>query len=142
MRFSKSAIPWRQSDYGTRLKWTRVQTTDSIFDPFTNRIRSFHEFSLKRKKISKRSNLIDLRDFDVIQRLFLFLFLLFSFLRSELCKEVRRFTCSFITFEFIDVFPLCFEFPLTLIYIHSFVQNSLEMKKQILIDILDKNVKA
>lgn len=37
-------------------------------------------------------------------------------------------------------FPHCFEFPLTLICIHSFIQNSFGNGKQILIAFLDKNV--
>lgn len=102
MRFSKSAIPWRQSDYGARLKWTRVQTTDSIFDPFTNRIRSFHEFSLKRGK-KKSAKYLNVRIWSisiVIQRLFL-LFFLSSFF---IFKERIMGSGSKIRFEFIDVF--------------------------------------
>lgn len=138
MRFSKSAIPWRQSDYGARLKWTRVQTTDSIFDPFTNRIRSFHEFSLKRRKkkiveISKRSNLID---FDCNSTIISSFFSSSSFLRSELWDQVQRYDSNSSMFSF----PHCFEFPLTLICIHSFIQNSFGNGKQILIAFLDKNV--
>lgn len=116
MRFSKSAIPWRQSDYGMRLKWTRVQTTDSIFDPFTNRIRSFHEFLLEEE--GKKSaeyltfELDRFRRFQCNSTIIFFFFFIFKARRGFFfplaCLSLSNHRNVF--------FPLYFEFPLSLIY--------------------------
>lgn len=84
-------------------------------------------------EISKRSNLID---FDCNSTIISSFFSSSSFLRSELWDQVQRYDSNSSMFSF----PHCFKFPLTLICIHSFVQNSFGNGKQILIAFLDKNV--
>lgn len=94
----------------------------------------------KKKKSSKYLNVRIWSISIVIQRLFLLFFLSSFFIFKERIMGSGSEVWFVYSNSSMFSFPHCFEFPLTLICIHSFIQNSFGNGKQILIAFLDKNV--